>query len=102
MNVSQMMKNETKDYMILMILTDGIIHDKEEVKNLLVKCCRLPMSVIIIGIGNGEDWSAMHELDDDDCKMTDSNGNRSERDLVQFVEFASHNNNGVELAKEVL
>jgi hypothetical protein len=60
------------------------------------------MSVIIIGIGNGEDWSAMHELDDDDCKMTDSNGNRSERDLVQFVEFASHNNNGVELAKEVL
>lgn len=46
--------------MILMILTDGIIHDKEEVKNLLVQCGRLPLSIIIIGIGNGEDWSAMH------------------------------------------
>ena len=41
----------------------------------------------------------MHELDDDDCKMTDAQGNKSLRDLVQFVEFAGHNNNGVELAK---
>jgi hypothetical protein len=72
------------------------------VKDLLVRCGRLPLSVIIIGIGNGEDWSAMHELDDDDCQMTDKNGNRTQRDLVQFVEFSKHNNNGVELAREVL
>ena len=59
--------------MILLILTDGIIHDKEEVKDLLVKCGRLPLSVIIIGIGNGNegDWSDMNELDDDDAQMTD-------------------------------
>lgn len=44
----------------------------------------------------------MHELDDDDCQMIDSNGNRTERDLVQFVEFANFKNNGVELAREVL
>lgn len=44
----------------------------------------------------------MHELDDDDCQMTDAQGNRTLRDLVQFVEFTSHHNNGVELAKEVL
>lgn len=44
----------------------------------------------------------MHELDDDDCQMTDRNGNRTQRDLVQFVEFSKHNNNGVELAREVL
>lgn len=47
------MKNQVKEYMILLILTDGIIHDKEEVKDLLVKCGRLPLSIIIIGIGNG-------------------------------------------------
>lgn len=88
--------------MILLILTDGVIHDKEEVKDLLVKCGRLPLSVIIIGIGNGDDWSTMHELDDDDCQMTDFQGNKTERDLVQFVVFSEHNNNGVELAKEVL
>jgi hypothetical protein len=88
--------------MILLILTDGVIHDKEEVKDLLVKCGRLPLSVIIIGIGNGDDWEAMKELDDDDCQMTDMQGNKTERDLVQFVVFSEHNNNGVELAREVL
>jgi hypothetical protein len=46
--------------MILLILTDGVIHDKEEVKDLLVKCAKLPLSIIMIGIGNGDDWSAMH------------------------------------------
>jgi hypothetical protein len=83
--------------MILLILTDGVIHDKPEVKDLLVKCGRLPLSVIIIGIGNGNDgdWSDMEELDDDNAQMTDSHGNRTERDLVQFVVFQEHNNNGV-------
>ncbi len=88
--------------MILLILTDGVIHDKDEVKNLLVKCGRLPLSLIIIGIGNNDDWSAMHELDDDNCQMVDFQGKKTERDLVQFVEFSNHNNNGVELAREVL
>lgn len=102
MSVCESMKTEVKEYMILLILTDGIIHDKEEVKDLLVKCGKLPLSVIIIGIGNGEDWGAMHELDDDDCQMTDFQGNKTQRDLVQFVEFSKVNNNGVELAREVL
>lgn len=46
--------------MILLILTDGIIHDIEEVKDLLVKCGRLPLSIVIVGIGNNEDWSLMN------------------------------------------
>lgn len=54
--------------MILLILTDGNIHDLEEVQDLLVDCGRLPLSVIIIGIGEGEEkegWSLMEKLDDD-------------------------------------
>ena len=43
----------------------------------------------------------MHKLDDNDCEMTDNYGNKTERDLVQFVEFAKYGNNGVKLAKEV-
>lgn len=76
--------------MILLILTDGMIHDKEIVKDLLVKCGKLPLSVIIIGIGNGNDgdWTDMKELDDDEGLMTDLQGNRTQRDLVQFVVFS--------------
>lgn len=89
--------------MILMIMTDGVIHDKSEVIDLLVACARLPISIIIVGLGNNEDgWAAMHELDDDNGQMVDSKGKKSERDLVQFVEFAKHANNGVDLAREVL
>ena len=33
--------------------------------------------------------------------MTDKQGNRTERDLVQFVEFQKYKN-GVELASEIL
>lgn len=39
--------------MILFILTDGEIHDKLEVIDLLIKCDKLPLSIIIVGIGNG-------------------------------------------------
>lgn len=44
----------------------------------------------------------MHELDDDNCEMMDSKGNKTQRDLVQFVEFSKFSNNGAALAKEVL
>jgi hypothetical protein len=37
-----------------------------------------------VGIGDG-DFAIMKDLDDDDAEMVDSNGNKTERDLVQFV-----------------
>ena len=67
----------------------------------LVQCSRLPMSVIIVGIGNG-DFKLMEQLDDDDMQMVDRNGRKTERDLVQFVPFREYNNDGVALAKHVL
>ncbi len=88
--------------MILLILTDGEIYDTEEVMDLLVKCGRLPLSIIIVGIGDNGNWDLMHKLDDDDCEMVDFNGNKTERDLLQFVEFAEHGNDSRKLAEEVL
>ena len=87
--------------MILFILTDGEIHDKSQVIDLIIQCCRLPISIIIVGIGDGP-FEIMEELDDDDCQLVDSHGNATTRDLVQFVEFSKFKNNGVDLAKEVL
>lgn len=87
--------------MILFILTDGEIHDKTEVIDLLVRCNKLPISVIIVGVGQG-DFNIMKQLDDDDCRMIDSKGNKTQRDLVQFVEFSKFQNNSVNLARQVL
>jgi len=38
----------------------------QEVIDLLINCNRVPMSIIIVGIGEG-DFGLMHELDDDNC-----------------------------------
>ena len=43
----------------------------------------LPMSVIIVGVGN-EDFSAMEQLDGDEQRLS-SGGRYASRDIVQFV-----------------
>jgi hypothetical protein len=101
MEQSREFKRLGTHYMILFILTDGEIHDRQEVIDQLVECNVLPMSVVIVGIGSG-DFSIMHELDDDNMEMVDSKGRKTQRDLVQFVEFEKFSNSGVALAKEVL
>ncbi len=47
-----------------MILTDGEISDMDVTKDLIVRASRLPLSIIIIGVGN-EDFINMQELDGD-------------------------------------
>jgi hypothetical protein len=38
-------------YNILLILTDGEIHDMQATKDIIVDASELPLSIIIIGIG---------------------------------------------------
>ena len=45
-----------QQYFVLLILTDGIITDFEETKAAIVSASELPMSIIIIGVGD-EDFS---------------------------------------------
>ena len=93
-------------YEILMILTDGLINDMDETVKLLIDCESLPLSVIIIGIGNS-DFTNMIYLDGDVEPLTDNNGRVTRRDLVQFVEYEKFKNgfysgNNNELSEEVL
>lgn len=73
-----------KGYHILTILTDGTINDMKKVKELLVSASSLPLSVIIIGVGNA-DFADMNELDSDGKVLTDARGFKAQRDIVQFV-----------------
>ena len=58
-------------YHILLILTDGCIHDMKETKDLIVECSNYPLSIIIVGIGDA-DFSNMVELDSDDAILRNS------------------------------
>ena len=73
-------------YFILMILTDGLIHDMKKTIDILVDCAYIPLSVIIIGIGDA-DFTNMNILDGDENLLVNSKNETTKRDLVQFVEY---------------
>ena len=76
-------KRNGEDYFILLIITDGIITDMPQTCEAIVHAASLPMSIIIIGVGDA-DFEAMEILDGDDVRLS-SRGKYAERDIVQFV-----------------
>lgn len=54
-----------QQYYVLLLLTDGVLSDMAETKAAIVKASRLPMSVIIVGVGQA-DFKDMDELDADE------------------------------------
>ncbi|KAI6174069.1 C2 domain protein [Aphelenchoides besseyi] len=99
-------------YQILLIITDGVITDMAKTKAAIVNASSLPLSIIIVGVGQ-EDFEKMEELDSDDVTLT-ANGRTAKRDIVQFVPFRQfmpstgihseieRENTQARLAKEVL
>jgi len=98
---------EDNHYHILLILTDGMITDYTETVNCIVEASKLPLSIVIIGIGEG-DFGNMDSLDGDIIPLVNSYGEIRKRDIVQFVKFNTFKENNAtenvnkELAEEVL
>ncbi|KAM6967971.1 copine-4 [Aplochiton taeniatus] len=77
---------EAMQYFILLILTDGVITDMSDTREAIVQASHLPMSIIIVGVGNA-DFSDMQMLDGDDGILRSPRGEPVLRDIVQFVPF---------------
>ena len=75
-----------QEYFILLILTDGVITDMADTREAIVHASHLPMSVIIVGVGNA-DFTDMQILDGDDGILRSPKGEPVLRDIVQFVPF---------------
>ena len=89
-------------YTICLIMTDGIINDLDRTIHQIVRGSVLPLSIIIVGIGDA-DFDQMETLDGDVnplySKITRS---YCQRDIVQFVPFRELKRDPVRLAKQVL
>uniref|UniRef100_A0A8C4HIX9 Copine 3 n=1 Tax=Dicentrarchus labrax TaxID=13489 RepID=A0A8C4HIX9_DICLA len=94
-------QNMASQYFVLLIITDGVITDMDQTRTAIVEASRLPMSIIIVGVG-GADFSAMEFLDSDDKLLCSPNGDVASRDIVQFVPFRDFQGNSVALAQSVL
>ncbi|PIN15780.1 Copine [Handroanthus impetiginosus] len=72
-------------YYILLIITDGVVSDLQETINSVVRASDLPLSILIVGVGNA-DFKEMEILDaDNGDRLESSSGRIATRDIVQFV-----------------
>jgi len=85
-----------------LIITDGAISDFDNTVEQIVKSSSLPLSIIIIGVGNA-DFSMMEELDGDVEPLYSSFLRKfRDRDIVQFVSFRELKSDPTRLTKAVL
>ncbi|NXD87943.1 CPNE7 protein, partial [Halcyon senegalensis] len=82
---------EASQYFILLILTDGVVTDMADTREAIVRASYLPMSIIIVGVGNA-DFTDMQILDGDDGVLRSPKGEPVLRDIVQFVPFREFKN----------
>uniref|UniRef100_A0A8D3BW82 Copine I n=1 Tax=Scophthalmus maximus TaxID=52904 RepID=A0A8D3BW82_SCOMX len=78
--------NSASQYFVLLILTDGEITDFDQTRDAIVRASRLPLSIIIVGVGPA-DFKAMELLDGDDGVLRSTVGEAVARDIVQFVPY---------------
>lgn len=67
-------------YFVLLIITDGAIMDMQPTIDEIVAASYLPLSIVIVGVGNA-DFSAMDTLDGDGKLLYDSRHRAAARDM---------------------
>lgn len=49
-----MSMKSSSTYYVLLVLTDGKLNDYEDTVDLIIKASSLPLSILFVGIGDGE------------------------------------------------
>lgn len=95
------MQEDCQAYMLLCIITDGEITDMPATLEAIVAASELPLSIVIVGVGNA-DFSKMNRLDSDEGTLKAPSGRKACRDIVQFVPFNRVGGDPMRLAAETL
>ena len=98
----QEMSQYNQQYTILLILTDGAIMDMQQTIDQIVRASGLPLSIIIVGVGNAN-FDSMEQLDADVEPLFSQQARiYQSRDITQFVPFRNYKHDYQSLAREVL
>lgn len=94
-------KDDPYSHYVMLILTDGVIHDMKQTMDAVVESSYLPISIIIVGVGEAS-FEAMDALDADSERLVSRSGKVQQQDNLQFVPFREMGGSGEKLAREVL
>jgi hypothetical protein len=88
---------QERAYTILIVITRGDIRDAQETSEAIVTASSRPLSIVIIGVGDGY-FGTMRGLDGDQYPVHEA----AQRDIVQFVHYNTYKNEPVQLREEVM
>jgi len=87
-------------YFVLLLITDGGVEDQALAVQSLVECTTLPLSVIIVAVG--DDDNAFLEDLHKEVKVNQEDKKVGERDFVHFVRFSDYRDRPDQLARKAL
>ena len=102
-NINGIIKDENKklSYYILLIISDGFFEDMEQIIDAVIESSKLPMSIIIIGVGDVV-INDMKKLNGEYGKLISSKGEELKKDIVQYVHYNDYADNIQKLTDDVL
>ncbi|VDN03950.1 unnamed protein product [Thelazia callipaeda] len=77
-------QGKSDHYFVLLIVTDGCVTNPERTVNAIIDCSHLPISIVIVGVGN-QDFSPMQNLLSPLLKS--SEGHLLQREIITFVPY---------------
>ena len=78
-------------YTILLVFTNGKLSDLQSTIDEVVMGAKTPLSIIFVGVGkHKESFKTLIKLDADKRELYSTNGEKSSRDIVQFVDYCKH------------
>ena len=101
--INGIIKDENKkfNYYILLIISDGFFEDMEQIIDAVIESSKLPMSIIIIGVGDVV-INDMKRLNGEYGKLISSKGEELKKDIVQYVHYNDYADNIQKLTDDVL
>jgi hypothetical protein len=89
------------NYNILLIISDGYIHDITETIDTIIEASKFPISFIIIGVGDDVNYD-MKRLNGESGKLISSTGEILNKDIVQYVHYNDYADDLNKLTEAVL
>lgn len=92
---------DNQKYFVLLLLTDGGVTDYADTVRALVDASHLPLSVLIVGVGDGN-FGRLEYMDGEERLPKDDQGNEAVRQIAKFVALRDVAGNPTALAAKLL